>query len=1155
MVHTRTSPNAALALLIAAGLTTGLTSHAAAEVDLVDGLMTVDLDSSGIDEVAAYGNPLVFQQVSPIQGTNTLPVDIVASIDNSNVAGVGGVEFDNTPTFPDGGADLVQTGLEIAVPLAELGHVPGDPIKVTAIILSGGFGFMSNQVVGFNPTSNANIGTPATTNFTDDLNFPGNQFVVVNPTPVSGATAVDGTITAPDEGANYSAALWEQQGPTGFGNSNNPARGVSSGSELNAIYAFVSDNGTAGDTTDDVLHVLLTGNLESNFNQLAVFFDVDELLQPNGPGGVDVDTVGQQQLLNFNPDIDFNNFNNNLTGLTFDFEFGADYAITINNGNVDTQSTEFDDDPMNGDERLDDTAEYGVSTAVLVTTPVEGSAAPGGFQDGIGGGFPSFISGPTGTLGVAPFSGEGVRLTDLGTADGADDTDNLIIDFDQSNIAGTTDANPTVTLGANVGDPALVDTGLEFQVDLNDTDWDGASDVAVVGLIVNSDGTLASNQVIGVIPGSPTNLEAPNTINFNDADTSDPERAPITGNQSISSTTTALPAATVDGVRDAFYPASPLLYVNPGLAAGFGDNLDASVEDSTGSEIDNATAYISDDGQLNIHIGGNLHGGNRIVLGIDVDGNANGQNLLRGDNFGAGGGVVTNIGDQSGEGDGLQWEDGVFVDLIVTATSVPNNNGTADLADDFTDFFVDAASTPTDPELPETPSIGGFVGGGNVADSLPVTGQPTSEFGSGDNDDPSELQANGDSLDAVYVQRTTVDGEDSLVFFFAGNLSDGFNKLNLFIDNGDANGQNVIIPEGSADENPIIDGDLNPLARMGGVITETDPVVVIDPAGLSFDNVIDATDPASDNFNATHFISLAHGNFGFLSDSLGNETMEEGTQMFGSFATLVNVASTLPDAERARFVGQVPTGTQGPGADPFNPIQTNGVPTNADPLGIAERFRFNINNSNIAGVAGGPTPFEADDPNDGLTLEEATNAVMSGIELVVPLEDIGYDPDALVEGEPAELKFFAHISDGVYAFVTSQALPSTCDPEGELGEVREINHNDLEGDQFITISLPADGEMVPPGNGDFVVRNAATLPGPCEMGVVGPNNCPGDTDNDNDADADDFIRVLVGFGTTEGATQLDGDFDGDGDVDADDFITMLVAFGATYDGTPDCNTL
>ncbi|MEM1166117.1 MAG: hypothetical protein AAGI30_07475 [Planctomycetota bacterium] len=71
----------------------------------------------------------------------------------------------------------------------------------------------------------------------------------------------------------------------------------------------------------------------------------------------------------------------------------------------------------------------------------------------------------------------------------------------------------------------------------------------------------------------------------------------------------------------------------------------------------------------------------------------------------------------------------------------------------------------------------------------------------------------------------------------------------------------------------------------------------------------------------------------------------------------------------------------------------------------------------------------------------------------------------------------------------------------------------------------------------------------------GPNNCPGDTDNDNDADADDFIRVLVGFGTTEGATQLDGDFDSDGDVDADDFITMLVAFGTTYDGTPACNAL
>ncbi|MEM1165635.1 MAG: beta-propeller fold lactonase family protein [Planctomycetota bacterium] len=73
--------------------------------------------------------------------------------------------------------------------------------------------------------------------------------------------------------------------------------------------------------------------------------------------------------------------------------------------------------------------------------------------------------------------------------------------------------------------------------------------------------------------------------------------------------------------------------------------------------------------------------------------------------------------------------------------------------------------------------------------------------------------------------------------------------------------------------------------------------------------------------------------------------------------------------------------------------------------------------------------------------------------------------------------------------------------------------------------------------------------------VTGPNNCPGDSDNDGDADADDFINVLVGFGTTSGATREDGDFDGDGDVDADDFIEMLVAFGSVYDGTPACNSI
>ncbi|MEM1164948.1 MAG: hypothetical protein AAGI30_01510 [Planctomycetota bacterium] len=75
-----------------------------------------------------------------------------------------------------------------------------------------------------------------------------------------------------------------------------------------------------------------------------------------------------------------------------------------------------------------------------------------------------------------------------------------------------------------------------------------------------------------------------------------------------------------------------------------------------------------------------------------------------------------------------------------------------------------------------------------------------------------------------------------------------------------------------------------------------------------------------------------------------------------------------------------------------------------------------------------------------------------------------------------------------------------------------------------------------------------------ELCMAGAMECPGDSDGDFDADADDFIAVLVGFGTATGATRADGDFDGDGDVDADDFIQMLVAFGNVYDPA-DCSVI
>ncbi|HMO86500.1 MAG TPA: hypothetical protein PKC18_16435, partial [Lacipirellulaceae bacterium] len=80
--------------------------------------------------------------------------------------------------------------------------------------------------------------------------------------PASGQITLNGS-----RDLAYGAPLAVQTVETNFGDGN-PA----GGSELNAAYALV---------TGGTLHLLLTGNLESNFNKLNIFFD-------SVPGGQNV---------------------------------------------------------------------------------------------------------------------------------------------------------------------------------------------------------------------------------------------------------------------------------------------------------------------------------------------------------------------------------------------------------------------------------------------------------------------------------------------------------------------------------------------------------------------------------------------------------------------------------------------------------------------------------------------------------------------------------------------------------------------------------------------------------------------------------------------------------------------------------------------------
>ncbi len=124
------------------------------------------------------------------------------------------------------------------------------------------------------------------------------------------AATIDGTV----DGA-YGAALAVQDTPTGFGDNNDPDVRLANGSELNAAFATISGGN---------LNVLLTGNLESNFNKLEIF--------------IDSKAGGQNQLRGDNPDVDFNGLNRmgddgSGNGLKFDMGFEPDYYVTATGGN------------------------------------------------------------------------------------------------------------------------------------------------------------------------------------------------------------------------------------------------------------------------------------------------------------------------------------------------------------------------------------------------------------------------------------------------------------------------------------------------------------------------------------------------------------------------------------------------------------------------------------------------------------------------------------------------------------------------------------------------------------------------------------------------------------------------------------------------------
>jgi hypothetical protein len=212
----------------------------------------------------------------------------------------------------------VTKGVEFSIPMSVLGNPAA--ARIAGFINGGGHDFVSNQVIGSLPANTGNPGEPRNLNFN---NYAGDQFATLDLTRTGTAPTIDGTRDA----GIYGAPRFIQENYTGFGNNTQNTGVTANGSEIDAVYSIVYNNGTPADATDDVLYVFVAGNLESNFNKLDLFFDTA--------------AGGQNNLRTDNAVIDFDGLNrmgNNGTqpGLTFDTGFAADHWVAVTTGGAPT---------------------------------------------------------------------------------------------------------------------------------------------------------------------------------------------------------------------------------------------------------------------------------------------------------------------------------------------------------------------------------------------------------------------------------------------------------------------------------------------------------------------------------------------------------------------------------------------------------------------------------------------------------------------------------------------------------------------------------------------------------------------------------------------------------------------------------------------------
>lgn len=406
--------------------------------------------------------------------------------------------------------------------------------------------------------------------------------------------------------ATYGDASVIQGISTGFGNHTNSVPGICNGSELDVAYGVI-----VGDAVNGYLHLVLAGNLETNFNKLDIFID-------GRPG------TGQNSLRTGNPNLDGDALNNAMgpttggqPGLTFDAGFDADAALFFGVGGTPAPGTMY--------------VNYG--QLLSVGTGLGGYVGPGAFDALLG----AHVLPPT-AIG-APGSGWLLSAA-----------------LNNTNVGGVVGGAGDASSGAGVM------TGLEVKIPLAAVNWDGVSDIKVCAFVTGGGHDYMSNQVLGGLPVGTTNLA-----------TGRPNFAVIDGDQYFvvpASSATKAPIV-VDGLaEEAYGPAR----ATQGIATQFGDHLGGIPQGACyGSELDAGYGAIVGDpefGYLHLVLAGNLETNfNNLDVFIDARPGA-GQNSLRADNpqVGFANALNASMGAYEDQGipqPGLTFDEGFDADAVV----------------------------------------------------------------------------------------------------------------------------------------------------------------------------------------------------------------------------------------------------------------------------------------------------------------------------------------------------------------------------------------------------------------------------------------------------------------------------------------------------------